>query len=173
MLKTEHYAEEVRAFLRTNHGFSTKPALRDGTTVPDWYLRKMTADGGDFYSSLNRNNQYIASKYTVGHRADNDGFWRPEFDDETEGTEEVVFHKQGTAKKTLKYLAFNRPSGLTAAEACDLLSRPCYRALVQLADTNDIAAIKFGDTTLYAHTRLGNSSLRSLTGQRAVGSDIE
>ncbi|WP_435077861.1 transposase [Halococcus sp. AFM35] len=152
MLKTERYAEEVRAFLRTNRGFSTKPALRDGTTIPDWYLRKMTADGGEFYTSLNQNNQYIASKYTVGHRADTDGFWRPEVEDEADGTEEVVFHKQGTTKKTLKYLAFNRPSGLTAAEACDLLSRPCYRALAQLADTNDIAAIELGDTTLYVHT---------------------
>lgn len=50
MLITERYAEEVRTFLRTNRGFSTKPVLREGTTIPDWYLRKMTADDGEFYS---------------------------------------------------------------------------------------------------------------------------
>lgn len=146
MLKTDHYADAVRTFLRANRGFSTKSAIRDETDVPDWYLRKMTATEGEFYSSLNHNNQYIASKYTVGHRADTDGFWRP-----TGTGDEVVFHRQGTTKQTLKYLAFNRPSGLTAAEAIELLGRPCYRALAQMTD-DDIATVEFGDTALYTHT---------------------
>lgn len=74
MLKTDHYAYAVRTFLRANRGFSTKFAIRDETDVPDWYLRKMTATEGEFYSSLNHNNQYVASKYIVGHRADTGGF---------------------------------------------------------------------------------------------------
>lgn len=147
MEKTEIYADQVRTYLQENGDISTKPAIKSGTDVPDWYLRQMTASGGEFYSSPNHNQQYVASKYTVGRRAGPNGFWRPAVDDGA-----AVFHTEGTTKDTLKYLAFNRPSGLTAAEAADLLGRPCYRALDRLVADNAVTAVDCGDTTVYAHT---------------------
>lgn len=67
-------------------------------------------------------------------------------------TTQAVFHRQETTDATLKYLAFNRPSGLTKAEAATLLGRRCDRALRTLVNQNDLAAGEVGDTTIYVHT---------------------
>ncbi len=62
----------------------------------------------------------------------------------------AVFHRKDT-KSTLKHLAFRRPSGLTPAEAHDLLGRRCYRPL-QLAEQQEIHAVDWQNTTLYLHS---------------------
>jgi len=114
----------VRQFLRAHDEVASKDKLRAGTDVPAWYIDQI-ASTNTFYTSLNHNGQYVAAcKHVVGHRATHDGFWRPEVDDGV-----AVFHRKETTKATLKHLAFQRPSGITAPEANDLLDRRCYRAL--------------------------------------------
>lgn len=117
----------VRGYLRTHGEVVSKNELRTGTDVPAWYIDQI-ASQDTFYTSLNHNREYVASKHIVGRRCTHDGFWRPEVDDG-----EAVLHRQETTTATLKHLAFNRPSGLTAAEANNLLDRRCYRALKKLA----------------------------------------
>ena len=118
----------VREYLRFHDEVASKDELRAGTDVPAWYIEQI-GSSNTFYTSLNHNREYVASKYIIGQRSTHDGFWRPEVDDGY-----AVFHRKETAKATLKYLAFNRPSGLTAPEADDLLDRRCYRPLRKLAD---------------------------------------
>jgi len=57
-----------------------------------------------------------------------------------------------TTKATLKHLAFQRPSGITAPETNDLLDRRCYRALRNLADQQEIHAVEHRNTTVYVHS---------------------
>jgi len=64
----------------------------------------------------------------------------------------AVFHRKETTKATLKHLAFQRPSGITAPEANDLLDRRCYRALRNLADQQEIHAVEHRNTTVYVHS---------------------
>ena len=116
----EAHKSAVRAFLRTHGEVASKEALRAGTGVPAWYITHISSTDA-FYTSLNHNGKYIASKHIVGHRSTHDGFWRPEVDDGT-----AVFHRKQTTKATLKHLAFRRPSGLIPDEARDLLNRQCY-----------------------------------------------
>lgn len=140
------YKHSVRAFLLTHDEVASKAELLAGTSVPAWYINQIGSTDA-FYTSLNDNREYVASKHIIGQRATHDGFWRPQVDDG-----HAVFHRQESTTATLKHLAFNRPSGLTAAEATDLLGRRCYRALTTLANQQEIAAVDFHDTTVYAHS---------------------
>lgn len=143
---TDHYATAIRTALRSRAEVALKADLRTATEVPDWYIDQL-ASSDLFYTSLTHNGRYVASKYIVGRRADHNGFWRPEVSDEP-----VVFHRQESTAATLKHLVRRRPSGLTAAEATDLLGRRCYRALDALAEQDDIVAAELGSTTVYVHT---------------------
>jgi hypothetical protein len=124
---------------------ASKADLRAGTDVPAWYIDQIASIDW-FYTSLNHNHKYVASKFIIGRRATHDGFWRPEVDDGP-----AVFHREEDAKSTLKHLAEQRPSGLTPSEATDLLGRPCYRPLQDLADQHGIQATDVQGTTVYTH----------------------
>ena len=118
--------------------------------APPFSAEKLTtniASQAPFYTSLNHNNEYVASKHIVGHRSTHDGFWQPEVDDGV-----AVFHRKEDVKPTLKHLAFRRPSGLTAPEANDLLGRRSYRPLQKLADQQEVHATECQDTTVYTHS---------------------
>jgi len=136
----------VREFLRTHDEVASKDALLAGTDVPAWYINQIAA-ADSFYTSLNYNGEYVASKHIVGHRSTHDGFWRPEVDDGV-----AVFHRKETTKATLKHLAFRRQSGLTPTEARDSLDRQCYRPLRKLAENNEVSATDWNDTTVYTHS---------------------
>jgi len=136
----------VREYLRSHGEVASKDELRAGTDVPAWYITQI-ASQDTFYTSLNHNSEYIASKHVVGRRSTHDGFWRPEVDDGV-----AVFHRKETTKATLKHLAFTRPSGLTAPEANDLLGRRCYRPLQKLAEQGEVHAAGWQDTTVYVHS---------------------
>ena len=136
----------VREFLRTHGEVASKDQLRAGTSVPALYIDQI-ASQAPVYTSLNHHGSYVASKHVVGHRSTHDGFWRPEVDDGI-----AVFHRKEDTKSTLKYLAFNRPSGLTPPEANDLLGRRCYRPLRKLAEQQEIHAVDWQNTTLYLHS---------------------
>ena len=142
----ETHEDVVRQYLRAHDEVASKKALRAGTDVPAWYIDQIASEE-TFYTSLNHNGGYVASKHIVGHRATHDGFWRPEVDDGV-----AVFHRKETTKATLKQLAFRRPSGLTPSEANDLLDRRCYRLLQQLAQNNEIHATDWNNTTVYTHS---------------------
>ncbi|WP_114579566.1 transposase [Saliphagus sp. LR7] len=136
----------VRELLRTHGEVASKEQLRAGTSVPAWYIDQIASED-PFYTSLNSDGRYVASKHVVGHRSTHDGFWRPEVDDGV-----AVFHRKEDTKSTLKHLAFRRPSGLTPAEANDLLGRRCYRPLRNLAEQQEIHAVDWQNTTLYLHS---------------------
>jgi hypothetical protein len=140
------YKRTVREYLRTHDEVVSKDDLRAGTDVPAWYIDQI-ASQDTFYTSVNHQHEYVASKYVVGHRSSHDGFWRPEVDDGV-----AVFHRKETTKATLKHLAFRRPSGITAPEANDLLDRRCYRPLRKLADQQEIHAAEQQKTTVYVHS---------------------
>ncbi|WP_256419619.1 transposase [Halorubrum laminariae] len=141
----ESHKATVRAFLRIHGEVASKKALRAGTEVPPWYIEQISSQD-TFYTSLNHHSNYVASKHVIGHRATHDGFWRPEVDDGV-----AVFHRHETTKATLKHLAFNRPSGLTAPEANDLLDRRCYRSLRKLTEQQEVHAVTTRNTTVYTH----------------------
>ncbi len=143
--ESERYKDTIRAYLRANNEVASKEDLQEGTDVPAWYITQIATED-IFYTSLNHNGEYIASKYVVGHRSTHDGFWRPEVDDGT-----AVFHRKEDTKPTLKHLAFTRPSGLTPPGANNLLGRRCYRPLRQLAEQGEIHAADWHNTTVYAH----------------------
>ena len=142
----ESHKIAVREYLRSNGEVVSKDELRAGTDVPAWYITQI-ASQDTFYTSLNHNSEYVASKHVVGRRSTHDGFWQPEVDDGV-----AVFHRKETTKATLKHLAFTRPSGLTAPEANDLLGRRCYRPLQKLADKGEVHAADWQDTTVYVHS---------------------
>jgi len=144
--EAETHEDTVRVYLRSNDEVASKEDLLAGTDVPAWYIDQIATTDA-FYTSLNHNGKYVASKYVVGHRSTHDGFWRPEVDDGV-----VVFHRKETTKATLKHLAFRRPSGLTPSEANDRLDRRCYRPLRQLAENDEIHAADLGHTTVYVHS---------------------
>ena len=136
----------VREYLLAHGEVASKQELRAGTAVPAWYIDQI-GSSDTFYTSLNRDRQYVASKHVIGHRSTHDGFWRPEVDDGV-----AVFHRKETTKATLKHLAFNRPSGLTPPEATDLLGRRCYRPLRKLAEQQEVHAADWQNTTVYTHS---------------------
>lgn len=70
----------VREYLRTRGEVASKDELRAGTDVPAWYITQIAAQD-TFYTSLNHNSEYVASKHVVDRRSTHDGFWRPEVDD--------------------------------------------------------------------------------------------
>ena len=139
------YKRSVRAYLLAHEEVASKQDLSAGTDVPAWYIDQIGSTD-TFYTSLNHDRDYVASKHIVGQRSTHDGFWRPEVDDGV-----AVFHRKEDTKQTLKHLAFNRPSGLTATEANDCLDRRCYRPLRTLADQGEIHATSFDNTTVYTH----------------------
>ena len=136
----------VREYLRSHGEVASKEEILAGTDVPAWYINQIAAEDA-FYTSLNYNGNYVASKHVVGHRSTHDHFWRPEVDDGV-----AVFHRKETTKATLKHLAFRRQSGLTPAEAHDLLHRQCYRPLRKLAENDEISATDWNNTTVYTHS---------------------
>jgi hypothetical protein len=136
----------VREFLRENGEVASKDEIRAGTDVPAWYIDQI-ASTDEFYTSINHNGAYVASKYIIGERGRHDFLWQPEVDDGI-----AVFHREESTKATLKKLAFRRPSGLTAAEANDLLDRRCYRPLRALADQGEVHAADWQNTTVYTHS---------------------
>jgi hypothetical protein len=142
----ESHKIAVREYLLAHGEVASKDELRAGTSVPAWYITQI-ASQDMFYTSLNQNSEYVASKHVVGCRSTHDGFWRPEVDDGV-----AVFHRKETTKATLKHLAFTRPSGLTAPEANDLLGRRCYRPLQKLAEQDEVHAADWQDTTVYVHS---------------------
>lgn len=141
----ETHEATVRRYLRAHEEVASKDELIAGTDVPAWYIDQIATTDA-FYTSLNHNLKYVASKYVVGHRSTHDGFWRPEVDDGL-----AVFHRNEDTKPTLKHLAFKRPSGLTPPEANDLLGRRCYRPLRQLAEQGEVHAVDWHETTVYTH----------------------
>jgi hypothetical protein len=142
----ETHEDVVRQYLKDHNEVASKEALRAGTDVPAWYIDQIATEDA-FYTSLNHDGKYVASKHIVGRRSTHDWFWKPEVDDGI-----AVFHREETTKATLKHLAFRRPSGLTAPEANDLLGRRCYRPLQQLAEQGEIYAADRRDTTVYVHS---------------------
>jgi len=139
------YKRSVRAYLLAHDEVASKQELRAGTDVPAWYIDQIGSTT-TFYTSLNHDRDYVASKHLIGHRSTHDGFWRPQVDDGV-----AVFHCKEDTKPTLKHLAFKRPSGLTAAEANDCLDRRCYRPLRQLAEQDEVHVSAVHDTTVYTH----------------------
>ena len=142
----ETHETTVRKYLRAHGEVASKEELLAGTDVPAWYIKQIAAKD-TFYTSLNHNGNYVASKNIVGRRSTHDWFWRPEVDDGV-----AVFHRKETTKATLKHLAFRRQSGLTPTEAHDLLHRQCYRPLRNLAENDEIHAADWNDTTVYTHS---------------------
>ncbi len=136
----------VREFLRKNGEVASKDEIRAGTDVPTWYIDQITSTD-EFYTSINHNGAYVASKYIIGKRGRLDFLWRPDVDDGI-----AVFHREESTKATLKKLAFRRPSGLTAAEENELLDRRCYRPLRQLAEDGEVHAADHNGTTVYTHS---------------------
>jgi hypothetical protein len=136
----------VREYLRNHGEVASKDTLRASTDVPAWYITQIASTEA-FYTSLNHNGKYVASKHIVGHRSTHDWFWRPEVDDGI-----AVFHREETTKATLKHLAFHRPSGLTPTEAQDRLDRQCYRPLRKLAENEEVHVTERNNTTVYTHS---------------------
>lgn len=64
----------VRECLPAHGVVASKEKLRAGIDVPAWYITQI-ASQHTFYTSLNHNNKYVASKHVIGHRATHDGFW--------------------------------------------------------------------------------------------------
>ena len=139
------YKRSVRAYLLAHDEVASKTDLRAGTDVPAWYIDNIGSTD-TFCTSLNQNHDYVASKHIIGRRATHDGFWRPAVNDGV-----AVFHCNEDTKSTLNHFAFNRPSGLTAAEANDRLDRRCYRALRTLVDQEEMHATELQGTTVYTH----------------------
>lgn len=148
MTETDRYTLAIREHLRGQGEVASKDVLRAKTDVPSWFIDQIaTADY--FYTSLTHNGSYVASKYIVGRRSDHNGFWRPDIPTD----ERVVFHRHESTKATVKHLVYNRPSGLTPAEATDLLGRPCYKALQTLVDDGTICRVELDvpNTVVYVH----------------------
>ena len=86
----EQHEETIRTYLRHHSEVVSKAQLRAGTDVPAWYINQI-ASQDTFYTSLNHNSKYVASKHIIGHRSTHDGFWRPAVDDGC-----AVFHRKET-----------------------------------------------------------------------------
>jgi len=65
----------VREFLRGNGEVALKDEVRAGTDVPAWYIDQI-ASTDEFYTSINHNGAYVASKYIIGERGRHDFLWR-------------------------------------------------------------------------------------------------
>lgn len=143
----EVYKDDVLDYLRENDGVVSKAELRQNIDIADWYITQISSSDM-FYTSLSHNGSYVASKYLVGRRSDHEGFWRPEVEDGS-----VVFHREESTKETLKTLVRKRQSGLTPAEASDLLGRDCYQPLADLAASGEIERVELDayDSIVYVH----------------------
>lgn len=141
------YKGVVLEYLRENEGVASKAELRKKIDIADWYITQISSSDS-FYTSLNHNGSYVASKYLVGRRSNHEGFWRPEVEDGS-----AVFHREESTKETLRALVRKRQSGLTPAEASDLLERDCYQPLVDLAASGEIERVELDapDTIVYVH----------------------
>ncbi len=143
----EAYKDTVFEYLRENNGVASKSELRQNLDIADWYITQISSSD-TFYTSLSHNGTYVASKYLVGHRSDHQGFWRPEVNDGS-----AVFHQDESTKPALTTLVRKRQSGLTAAEATELLGLDCYQQLADLADAGEIDRVELPDeTSVYVHT---------------------
>lgn len=63
--ESERYKDTIRAHLRANNEVASKEDLQEGTDVPAWYITQIATED-IFYTSLNHNGEYVASKYVVG-----------------------------------------------------------------------------------------------------------
>lgn len=144
---TERYKAIVLEHLNSNSGVASKDELRRNLNIPDWYITQITGTE-TFYTSLNHNGAYVASKFLVGRRSDHEHVWRAEVE-----AGHAVFHREESTKATLQTLVFKRPSGLTPGEATDLLGRDCYQPLADLAADGDIDRVDLDhtDTIVYVH----------------------
>lgn len=142
---TDLYKDVVLSYLNKSREIASKSELEQNLDIPDWYINQIAAQD-TFYTSLNHNGQFVTSKHRIGRHATREGFWRVERDDET-----VIFHQEESTKATLKFLAFNRPAGITAAQANHLLGRPCYRALDDLACNGEVVETTVGNQRCYVH----------------------
>ena len=144
----EVYKYAVLTYLRDSNGIDSKTKLRQNVDVLGWYITQISSTS-TFYTSLNHNGSYVASKYLVGHRSDHQGFWRPEVEDGS-----AVFHRDESTKETLTTLVRKRQSGLTPTEAGDLLGRDCYQPLADLAAAGEIERVELDapDTIVYVHS---------------------
>jgi hypothetical protein len=144
---TEAYKDIVFEYLRENHSVVSKAELRQNLDIADWYITQISSRD-TFYTSLSHNGTYVASKYLVGRRSDHQGFWRSEVNDGT-----AVFHQDESTKPALTTLVRKRQSGLTAAEATELLGLDCSQQLADLADAGEIDRVELPDeTSVYVHT---------------------
>ena len=64
---TSHKAA-VREFLRTHGEVASKDQLRAGTDMPAWDIDQIASEDL-FYTSLNYNGEYVASKFISGRTA--------------------------------------------------------------------------------------------------------
>jgi hypothetical protein len=145
--RVARYKNTVFEYLRENGSVASKAELQRNLNIPDWYINQIASTDA-FYTSLNHNGSYVASKRLIGHRSDHEGFWRTEVDDGY-----AVFHREESTKDTLKALAFNRQSGITPSEATELLERDCYPPLADLAADGEIERVELGpkNTIVYVH----------------------
>ena len=58
----------VREYLRSHGEVASKEEILAGTDVPAWYINQIAAED-TFYTSLNHNGNYVASKHVVGRRS--------------------------------------------------------------------------------------------------------
>lgn len=145
--------QKVFGYLHRKGGIATREEIQGETGIPSWAINQMINDY--LYSSLNHNGKYVASKRTVGHRCDRKGFWITGRDDE-----DIVFHRYGDSRNTLKHLAHRTPWGITPGEAEETLGRPCYRMLNKLCEEGYISRIKLGGVWIYLHSWEGKRNLQ-------------
>jgi transposase len=136
--------QKVFGYLNKKGGVATREEIQEEMGIPLWAINQMINDC--LYSSLNHNGKYVASKYTVGHRCDRKGFWITRKDGK-----DIVFHRCGDSRNTLKYLAHRTPWGITPREAEEMLGRPCYRMLNKLYEERYINRVKLGGVWIYLH----------------------
>jgi len=72
--EAETYEDTVRVYLRSNDEVTSKEDLLAGTDVPAWYVDQIATTDA-FYTSLNHNDKYVASKHVVGHRSTHDRYF--------------------------------------------------------------------------------------------------
>lgn len=73
----------------------------------------------------------------------------------------------------MKHLVYNRPSGLTPAEATDLLGRPCYKALQTLVDDGTICRVELDVTNTVVYVHHWSSIRESQLTQRRTDQEID
>jgi len=132
------YKRSVRAYLLAHDEVASKQELRAGTDVPAWYIDQIGSTT-TFYTSLNHDRDYVASKHLIGHRSTHDGFWRPQVDDGV-----AVFHcKKTQSRRSNTSHSSGRPDSLqpkpttasTAAATAHSVNSPNKMRFMSLPST--------------------------------------